>query len=77
MEDVEIWRSAQQLVKMYGKGAKVTAALRAEKALMEGDTARFEDWNRVAQAADQQVTGSTGFASVSYGDFMAKSRSEA
>lgn len=76
MEDVEVWRAAQQLLKMYGNGAKVVAALRADKALTEGDTAAFEDWKRITGAA-QMMAYSKGFASIPYDAYLEMTRERA
>src|ERR1700722_11826716 len=37
MEEIDIWRAAQQLIKMYGSEAGLAAAERADKAIDQGD----------------------------------------
>jgi hypothetical protein len=37
MNEIDIWRSAQQLIKMYGLEAELAAAQRADKAVDQGN----------------------------------------
>jgi hypothetical protein len=52
MDDIEIWRSAEQMRKLYEADAFIVAALRADKLMDEGDIEGFEVWKRIAAAVD-------------------------
>lgn len=51
--DIDIWRSAQQMRKLYGEDASTHAAMRADKALAEGDMEGFAVWKRITKAAEE------------------------
>ena len=51
MEEIDIWRAAEQMRKLYGEDASTHAAMRADKALEHGDTEGFAVWKRITKAA--------------------------
>lgn len=53
IEDTDIWRAANLLVKMHGANAAIVAAQRADELLAEGDMDGLEVWKRIAQATEQ------------------------
>ena len=50
MEPIDIWRTAHQLMKMYGEEAGLVAARRADALLDLGDADGFHVWQRVTAA---------------------------
>ena len=50
MEPIDVWRTAHQLMKMYGAEADLIAAQRADTLLDQGDTDGFHVWQRVTAA---------------------------
>lgn len=44
------WRSADEMINLFGAEAGFRAALRADKALDEGDTEGFHYWKKVEAA---------------------------
>ena len=53
IEEAEIWRVANLLVKRYGTDAGLAAAERAEKLLAAGDVGGFAVWKRILGAATE------------------------
>ena len=53
MEEIDVWRSAQQLMKQYGADAAIIAAMRADALLEGGDTEGFRTWQRIAAAINE------------------------
>lgn len=53
MDSVDIWRAAQQLIKMYGDGAELAAAQRADKAIDQGDPEGETVWKRILRAVQE------------------------
>jgi hypothetical protein len=53
MIELDIWRAVEQMQKLYGADAAIHAALRADKALAEGDTEGFSVWCRITTAIDE------------------------
>lgn len=51
--DIDIWRSAEQMRKLYGEDASTHATMRADKALDQGDTEGFAVWKRITKAAEE------------------------
>ena len=47
VENIEIWRAANQLVKRFGEDAGLEAALRADAALELGDRFNFNLWTQI------------------------------
>jgi hypothetical protein len=50
MEDIGIWRAAEQMRKLYGDDAAIHAAMRADKLMDQGDVEGFDMWKRVVAA---------------------------
>ncbi len=50
MDDIDIWRTANEMIKLYGEDAEFKAGLRADKLLDLGDTEGFHVWKRIALA---------------------------
>jgi hypothetical protein len=50
VEDIDIWRAAQQLIKRYGQGAFIAACQRGDAALEKDDREAFRVWQRVSTA---------------------------
>jgi hypothetical protein len=54
MDDLDIWRTAGTLIRMYGPDeAALTAALRADALLDQGDTDGYFAWKRITRAIDE------------------------
>jgi len=50
--DLDIWRSADALIKQHGGDAVIIAAFRADELLSLGDTEGCAVWVRIAHAID-------------------------
>ncbi len=50
--DIDIWRSAQTLVKQHGQDAPIQAAMRADAMLDKGDLDGFAVWKRILRAVE-------------------------
>ncbi len=60
-EEIDIWRTAQLLVKQHGNEATTHAAMRADELLDEGDLDGASVWRRILKAIEQiRDTGSSG-----------------
>jgi hypothetical protein len=53
MEDIDIWRAAEQMRELYEAEAAVHAAMRADKLMDHGDAEGFEMWKRVVAAINE------------------------
>ncbi len=53
IEDPDIWRAANLLVKMHSADAAIVAAQRADELLAEGDMDGLAVWKRIARATEQ------------------------
>ncbi len=53
--DLDIWRSAQALVKSHGADAPIHAAMRADELLEAGDLDGYAVWRRVVKATEELV----------------------
>ncbi len=51
--DLDIYRSAQVLVKQHGKDAPIQAAMRADELLDKGDLDGYAVWRRVLRAVEE------------------------
>ncbi len=51
--DLDIYRSAQALVKRHGEDAPIHAAMRADAMLEAGDMAGYAAWKRVLRAVEE------------------------
>ncbi len=54
--DLDIYRSAQVLVKQHGQDAPVHAAMRADAMLDKGDLDGYAVWKRVVKAVEELQT---------------------
>lgn len=50
---IDIWRIANEMMKLYGAEAAFKASLRADKLLELGDADGFHVWKRVSQAIQE------------------------
>ena len=53
VEDIEVWRAANQLIQRYGQDAELEAAKRADAMLEAGDIDRQRVWQRILKAVDE------------------------
>ncbi len=51
--DLDIYRSAQALVKQHGQDAPIHAAMRADAVLEKGDLDGYAVWRRVLRAVEE------------------------
>ncbi len=51
--DLDIWRSAQVLVKRHGQDAPIHAAMRADELLEAGDLDGATVWKRILRAVEE------------------------
>ena len=51
--DLDIWRSANVLVKRHGSDAPIEAAMRADAMLKNGDLGGFTMWKRILRAVEE------------------------
>ncbi len=51
--DLDIYRSAQVLVKQYGQDAPIEAAMRADAMLDKGDLDGYAVWKRILRAVEE------------------------
>ena len=55
--DIDIFRSAQVLVKRHGEDAPIHAAMQADELLEAGDLDGLATWNRILRAIEELRTG--------------------
>ena len=53
MEDIDIWRAAEQMRKLYGADAAIHAAIRVDKLMDRDDSEGFDMWKRVVAAVNE------------------------
>ena len=53
MEEIDVWRSAQQFMKMHGADAAVVAAILADARLADGDLDGVRIWTRIVAAINE------------------------
>jgi hypothetical protein len=53
MEDIDVWRSADQLMKMHGADAAFVASNLADARLADGNGEGFQVWLRVVRAINE------------------------
>ena len=58
---IDIWRSANLLLKQHGLDAPINAAMRADAALAKGDIDGFRVWCKILDAIDR-LSGQPGDA---------------
>ena len=51
--DLDIYRSAQVLVKRHGQDAPIQAAMRADELLEKGDMDGYDVWKRILRAVEE------------------------
>ncbi len=51
--DLDIYRSAQVLVKQHGEDAPIHAAMRSDAMLEKGDLAGVATWRRILRAVEE------------------------
>ncbi len=51
--DLDIYRSAQMLVKHHGQDAPIQAAMRADAMLEKGDLDGYAVWKRILRAVEE------------------------
>ncbi len=54
--DLDIYRSAQMLVKRHGQDAPIHAAMRAEAMLDKGDLDGYAAWKRIVKAVEELLS---------------------
>lgn len=60
LSDHDIYRAADALVKQYGEGAPLEAAMRADKMLAKGDMEGKAVWLRILKAVDDLLKTNPG-----------------
>ena len=53
MEEIDIWRAAQLLLKQHGADAELAAARQMDAAIEKGDPAGESVWKRVLRAIEE------------------------
>ena len=53
LSDLEVYRAAQATIQVYGDGAGLHAAQRADELLAEGDMDGRRTWHRIERAVDE------------------------
>ncbi len=53
VSDLDIYRSAQVLVKRHGQDASIHAAMRADAMLEKGDLNGYAVWKRILRAVEE------------------------
>jgi len=53
MDDFDIYETALELIKKYGREAGVEAAMRSDRMLDRGDQHAVGQWNKVMQAVEE------------------------
>ena len=51
--DIDIYRSANELIKQYGDAADIEAAMRADECLAAGDVEGEAVWLRIVKAVEE------------------------
>ncbi len=51
--DLDIYRSAQALIKQHGEDAPIHAAMRADAMLEKGDLGGYAVWKRILRAVEE------------------------
>jgi hypothetical protein len=55
VEDIEILRAANQMIKLYPEEPELAACLRADAAYEQGDMFNFELWRKISKAVCQLI----------------------
>lgn len=60
-EQIDVWRAAFYLIKLYGAEAQMNALIRSERARLDGDLVGYRSWKeisaKVAVVHRQQLSG--------------------
>jgi hypothetical protein len=56
VEDIEVWRAAQQIINLYPDEPELAAGQRADAAYEADDMFNFDLWTRIAKAVRELVT---------------------
>ena len=56
ISDLDIYRSAQALIKQHGQDAPIHAAMRADAMLEKGDLDGVAVWKRIVKAAEELLS---------------------
>ncbi len=54
--DLDIYRSANELIKQFGDAADIEAAMRADKCLVAGDMEGEAVWIRIVKAVEELLS---------------------
>ncbi len=54
--DLEIYRSAQALIKQHGQDAPIHAAMKADELLEAGDLDGYAVWKRIIKAVEELLS---------------------
>ena len=54
--DLDVYRSANVIVKRHGQDAPIEAAMRADAMLEKGDLGGYAAWRRVLRAAEELLS---------------------
>jgi len=53
MIPTDIWRAANEMIRMFGEDARLRAAMRADALLEEGDTEGCSVWKQIIRAISE------------------------
>ncbi len=53
VSDLDIWRTANVIIKQYGQDAPIHAAMRADAMLETGDPNGYAVWKRILRAVEE------------------------
>ena len=57
ISDIDIYRSANELIKQYGDAADIEAAMRADELAEDGDMEGQVVWLRIVKAIEELLSG--------------------
>ena len=66
VEEIEIWRAANQFVKRYGEDARIEAAKRIDAMLEAGDLDGAAVWKRIFKAVEELQRAIPGSGEVAH-----------
>ena len=69
--DLDIYRTANLLVKHHGQDAHIHAAMSADALLDKGDLDGYAVWKRVVKATEPHLVGKTRSTTVSFSRLLA------
>ena len=53
VSEIDIWRSANELIKQHGANAGIRAAMKADELLAKGDLDGARVWRRIVRAVEE------------------------